>query len=95
MELTKDLCAQIDDAVVQRFAVLDTPHIVVESLQREDVEDTVDNLLALDTFASVFTRVTETEEETQTPTTRGEGRRATQEVAAVVLSEVLVVEDSE
>jgi hypothetical protein len=65
----------------------------VESLERESIEDTVDNLIALETFGSVFTRVTETLEETaQTATKKGEGRRATQEVAAVVLTEVLVVE---
>jgi hypothetical protein len=93
MEITRDFCEQVPDATVQRFAVLDTPHIVVESLERESIEDTVDNLIALETFGSVFTRVTETLEETaQTATKKGEGRRATQEVAAVVLTEVLVVE---
>ena len=94
MKLTYDLCTQIPNTLPVRFAALDTPHIVIESLERDAIEDTVDNLLAMEVFAGVFTQVTESElETTEAPTTSGNGRRATQEVAAVVLSDVLVVED--
>ena len=94
MALTYDLCAQIPDTLPVRFAALDTPHIVIESLERDSIEDTIDNLLAMEVFECVFTRVTESEvETTEAPTTSGSGHRATQEVAAVVLSDVLVVED--
>ncbi len=94
MQLTHDLCTQIPNTLPARFAALDTPHILIESLGRDAIEDTVDNLLAMEVFAGVFTQVTESElETTQAPTIGGNGRRATQEVAAVVLSDVLVVED--
>jgi len=81
---------QLPDAPPVRYAVLETPHIVVEDLKRDTIEDTIDNLLALDTFEGLFTLVTE-DEETTTPTTNA-GKRATTEVAAVVLSDVLVVD---
>lgn len=94
MELTHELCKQIPDTTPASFAALDTPHIVVSSLERDTLEDTIDNLLAMEVFYSVFTRVTEADDEdaSQTTTTTTKGRRATQEVAAVVLSDVLVVE---
>lgn len=91
MELTYQLTQQIEDTIPVRFAALDTPHIVVEMLDRDTIEDTIDNLLAMDLFESYFTQVTDSpEEEAQGKTN---GQRATQEVAAVVLAEVLVVEE--
>lgn len=100
MELTYDLCRQLPDTMPAHFAALDVPHIVVESLERSLIEDTIDNLLAMEIFEGVFTLVTEDEDEdfntsASTPTTNGNGRRATQEVAAVVVSDVLVVEEDE
>lgn len=86
MELTLQLARSIEDTVPVRFAAMEVPHVVLENLNRDTIEDTVDNLLAMQTFESVFTRVTDNE--TTTTTTR-----ATQEVAAVVLSQVLQVED--
>jgi hypothetical protein len=96
MTLTHDLTAQIDDAVPVRFAMLETPHIILESLNRETIEDCIDSLFAMETFGTIFTQVTEDETESShddTTTTNGNGRRATQEMAAVVLSDVLVVEE--
>jgi hypothetical protein len=90
LDLTLELCKQVPDSIPVRFAALDTPHIVVDKLDRDIIEDTIDNLMAMEVFESVFIQVTETE--TTTTTTNGNGRRATQEVAAVVLSDVLVVE---
>jgi hypothetical protein len=81
---------QLPDAPPVRYAVLETPHIVVDNLNRDTIEDTIDNLLALDVFEGLFTLVTE-HDETPTTTTNT-GKRATTEVAAVVLSDVLVVE---
>ena len=89
MELTFALTDQIPDTVPARFAVLEIPHIIVEDLDRDTIEDTIDNLLAMETFKSTFTQVTEDTTETTTTTT---GERATQELAAVVLSDVIVVE---
>lgn len=93
MVLTHEFCVQIPDTVPTNFAALETPHIILETLNRETIEDTIDNLLAMEIFESIFTQVTEDDDETDTTTTKnGSGRRATQEVAAVVLSDVLVVE---
>lgn len=94
MDLTHAFCTQIEDTIPSRFATLDVPHVVVESLERDFIEDTIDNILAMGVFESVFTQVTDPPPSRTTPTTtNGHGRRATQEVAAVVLSDVLVVED--
>ena len=95
MNLNFDLSKQIPDTIPARFAVLDTPHIVVESLAHEAIEDAIDNLLAMEVFESVFTQVTEGPSAATTGETTHIGRRATQEVAAVVLSDVLVVEESD
>lgn len=92
MAINYEFSKNIEDTVPVRFAPLDTPHILVENLDRDTIEDTIDNLLAMDVFESVFTRVTEDERiEAISALT---GRRATQEVAAVVLTEVLVVEEA-
>ncbi len=90
MDLTYAVSKQLPDTPPVRYAVLETPHILVENLERDTIEDTIDNLLALDVFEGLFTLVTEDEETAaRTPDL---GKRATTEVAAVVLSEVLVVE---
>lgn len=92
MELTRELTSLIDETVPVPFTTLDTPHVIMESLERDLIEDTIDNLLALETFGSVFTRVTEDEQETDQPIPTT-GTRATQEVAAVVLTDVLRVQE--
>jgi len=94
MTLTFDLCSDMQDTTPTRFAAMEMPHVIVESLDRDTVEDTIDNLIAMETFLTIFTQVTEDHNDTttETTTTNGNGRRATQEVAAVVLSDVLVVE---
>jgi len=102
MELSLEVCKQLPDAQPVRYAALETPHIVVENLDRDTIEDTVDNLLTLESFEAMFTQVTEepaTTDTTATSTTTAEikalgvgGTRATQEIAAVVISDVLVVE---
>jgi hypothetical protein len=90
MEINYLFCKQVEDSVPVRFAALDTPHLLVEKLDRDTIEDTIDNLVALDIFETLFTRVTEREGDPTAKTTRDAGR-TTQEVAAVVISDVLVV----
>lgn len=92
MTLAYEVSKQLPDTPTVRYAVIDTPHILVEALNRDIIEDTIDNLLALETFEGLFTRVTESEAE-DAARTNGDGKRATQEVAAVVISDVLVVSD--
>ncbi len=89
MDLQFRVTQQLEDTPQVRYCVLDTPHILVEELSHDVIEDTIDNLIALDVFESHFTRVTE-DHETRTI---GGGRRATQEVAAVVISDVLLVQE--
>ena len=89
MDLQFQVTQQLEDTPQVRYCVLDTPHILVEELTRDVIEDTIDNLIALDVFESHFTRVTENHE----TRTSGGGRRATQEVAAVVISDVLLVQE--
>lgn len=38
-----------------RFISMETPHVIVENLLAETVEDTIENLITLGTFESVFT----------------------------------------
>ncbi len=88
MELSFEVSKQLPDATALRYAVMDTPHIVVENLCRDVIEDTIDNLLALDTFETVFTMVVDELE------SNVEQRTRTAEMTAVVLNEVLNVDDA-
>jgi hypothetical protein len=92
MDLCYEVCKQFSDTTPVRYMAVDTPHIVVTSLDRDIIEDTIDNLLAIEVFAGLFTLVTETGPEDSRTTNSGGGKRASQEVAAVVLSDVLVVQ---
>ncbi len=90
MDLQFQVTEQLEDTPQVRYCVIDTPHIMVEELSHDVIEDTIDNLIALDVFESHFTRVTESNDANRT--TSG-GRRATQEVAAVVISDVLLTQE--
>ncbi len=94
MELSFAVTSQLPDAMPVRYAALEVPHVFVEELSRDVIEDTIDNLIALEVFGSIFTQITEDPEDGTTPrtSTTGNGKLATQEVAAVVISDVLVVE---
>lgn len=94
MELTFLMTEGVAYTPPVRYAVVDTPHIIVEDLERATIEDAIDNLVTQDTFVSLFTRVTENEQE-ETTRTINDGKRATQEVATVVIEDVLVVEGDE
>jgi hypothetical protein len=82
MQLSYEVSKTLPDTPAVHYAALETPHIIVTNLKLDTIEDTIDNLLALDTFESVFTQVTDDDG----------GKHATAEVAAVVLNEVLMVE---
>jgi hypothetical protein len=89
MDLTYHLSKQLPDVPLARYATLETPHILVENLNRELLEDVIDNMIALDTFEGFFTLVAE--DELDNGRTTNDGKRATVEVAAVVINEVLAV----
>ena len=94
MELTLLMTEGNPETPPVRYAVLDTPHIMVENLERSTIDDAIDNLVTQDVFESLFTRVTEDESDESTRTTN-DGKLATQEVAAVVIEDVLVVDSNE
>jgi hypothetical protein len=91
MEINYHFSKQVEGAAPLRFAALDVPHILIEKLDREVIEDAIDTLVAMDTFECMFTRVTEVPEDERATSEVKEAGRTTQEVAAVVLQEVLVV----
>ena len=76
-----------------RYAVLDTPHIIVEELRLKTIEDTIDNMVAQDVFESLFTRVTE-DEAADAKSDASASQLATQEIAQAVIEEVLVLIDA-
>ena len=75
-----------------RYAVLDTPHIIVESLRLETIEDSIDNMVAQHVFESLFTRVTEFEA-ADARRSKNSNQHTTQEIAQAVIEEVLVLID--
>ena len=92
MDLSYEVSTQLPYTPPVRYTALETPHIIVADLSRETIEDTIDNLLALDMFESLFTQVTDDEGNEYELPAKPRGKRATAEVAAVVLNEILVVE---
>jgi len=94
MQLTLMMTESNPDTPTARYAVLDTPHVIVENLERVTIEDAIDNLVLQDVFESLFTRVTEDENPTD-QRTNNDGKRATQEVAAVVIEDVLMVDGAD
>ncbi len=57
MQLSLDVARQHDRALAAtQFIALETPHVVVERLTLDVIEDVVDNLMALGVFESVFNR---------------------------------------
>ena len=90
LDLTLMVTESIPETPAVRFAVIDTPHIIVEALSLSIIEDTIDNLVAQHVFESLFTRVTE-DKDADKHRTNNNGKLATQELAAAVIEEVLVV----
>ncbi len=90
MDFTYEMSKQLPDVTPVHYVAIETPHVMVQDLARDTIEDTIDNLLAIDVFEGFFTQVTE--DEPENGRTTNHGKRATTEVAAVVISEVLSVE---
>jgi hypothetical protein len=89
MELNYHVSKQLPDVPPVRYAALGTPHILVQSLARDLLDDTIDNMIALEIFEGFFTLVTE--DDLTDGRTTNNGKRATTQVAAVVINEVLAV----
>jgi hypothetical protein len=55
LQLSLDVARQLNRALAAtQFVALETPHVVVEKLTPDIIEDVVDNLMALGTFETVF-----------------------------------------
>ena len=55
MKLSLDVAQQYNRALAAtQFLTLEIPHVIVEKLTPEIIEDVVDNLMALGVFESVF-----------------------------------------
>lgn len=90
LALTWMVTESIQETSPVRYAVLDTPHIIVERLDSDIIEDTIDNLVAQDVFESLFTRVTEDEESDAKVEVKA-NHHTTQAIARAVIEEVLVL----
>ena len=92
LSLTWMVTESIPDTPPVRYAVLDTPHIIVDGLESKFIEDTIDNMVAQDILESLFTRVTEDDVADSKPDIKT-SQLATQEIAQAVIEEVLVIID--
>ena len=74
MQLSLDVARQHRNALaVRQFLALETPHIIVERLTTDVIEDVVDNLMALGVFESVFSEFERGEDQTAAKLATGEG----------------------
>ncbi len=92
LSLTWMVTESIPETPPVRYAVLDTPHIIVDDLELKFIEDTIDNMVAQDVFESLFTRVTEDDDPDAKPRIKA-NEHTTQEIARAVIEEVLVLID--
>ena len=62
MQLSLDVARQYDKSLaLTQFLTLEIPHVIVEKLTSEIIEDVVDNLMTLGVFESVFAQCGERE----------------------------------
>lgn len=54
MNVSRDITANVANMPPVRFITLETPHVIVENLLPDTIEDTIDNLMMLGIFESVF-----------------------------------------
>ncbi len=82
MELSRDVAKDEANMPPVRFIAIETPHVIVENLMKDTIEDTIDNLMTLGIFESVFTLYSDdnlyktgedalTDDQTETRTLKG------------------------
>jgi len=57
METSRSVTRDIEGLVQVRFVAIETPHVIVDALDEDTIEDTIDNMVALGVFESVFVHV--------------------------------------
>jgi hypothetical protein len=59
MELSREVAKDVDNMPLVRFIAIETPHVIVDDLSQDTIEDTIDNLMTLGVFEGVFTLYSE------------------------------------
>jgi hypothetical protein len=54
MYLSGDVARDVDNMPVVRFVAIETPHVLIENLLQDTIEDAIDNMMTLGVFESVF-----------------------------------------
>lgn len=54
MEMSREVAHDIHNMPPIRFVAIETPHVIVDSLDQDTIEDTIDNMMTLGVFESVF-----------------------------------------
>jgi hypothetical protein len=54
METSRAVARDFTGMPTVRFVAIETPHVIVDSLDQEIIEDTIDNMMTLGVFESVF-----------------------------------------
>lgn len=55
MQASREVAHDIANMPPVRFVAIETPHVIVDTLDQDTIEDTIDNLMTLGVFESVFT----------------------------------------
>lgn len=67
MDLSHDVAKDIHNMPPVRFLGIETPHVVIENLLQDTIEDSIDNMMTLGIFETVFTMYVEDETVTERP----------------------------
>jgi|GEM_PF-649509 len=54
MQMSHEVAHGIANMPPVRFVAIETPHVIVENLDQDTIEDTIDNMMTLGVFESVF-----------------------------------------
>ena len=55
MQTSREVASGFINMPAVRFTTIETPHVIVDALDQDTIEDTIDNLMTLGVFESVFT----------------------------------------
>ncbi len=54
MQMSREVAHDIANMPPVRFVAIETPHVIVDLLDQDTIEDTIDNMMTLGVFESVF-----------------------------------------